>query len=89
MCFPHALVVARRFLSTQQLCLMATASTVPMSETIDMLHERSMLPESLVQQMMPDGAQLAHNLVTGLVAPLRETSCKTPKTLQSHSGPVF
>ena len=61
MCFPHALVVARRFLSTQQLCLVATAFTVPVSETIDILHERSVLPESLVQtddaRWRPTGTQ--------------------------------
>ena len=54
------LTVAHDFLSTQQLCTMATACTVPVTEMFRLLHERSKcldarrkVPGTLVHQVMP------------------------------------
>ena len=57
---PHVLAVAHDFLSTQQLCTMATACTVPVTETFGLLHgrrkcldARRKVPETVVHQVMP------------------------------------
>ena len=66
----------------QQLCLMATACTAPLSDTFDLLHERQ-LPGGTLCTPHPNlrcqWRQLALHLASGLVAPLRETSWKTTK----------